>query len=79
MTIAELRKEMGLSLEGFAELLGLSSKGYAHALEQPENPATPSVKVALEIERISSGRINAADLNDDVRRVRETSAQERAA
>lgn len=71
MTIAELRTELGLTLEGFASLLGLKSKGYASDIE---NGAVPSVKVALEIERLSGGRIDAAGLNLDVARVRDAGA-----
>lgn len=63
MTIAELRAELGLSLEAFANAVGLSSKGYAHALEQG---GSCSVRVALEIEKLSGGRIAAASLNPDV-------------
>lgn len=64
MTILELRSELGLSLEAFAKAVGLSSKGYAHALEQ--GTETCSVRVALEIERLSGGRIPARSLNADV-------------
>jgi len=71
MTIAELRKEMGLSLEAFAALLGLKSKGYASDLENETKGTKPSVAVALELERLSGGRIDAAEINEDVRRVRD--------
>jgi len=71
MKISELRSELGLTLEGFATALGLKSKGYAFDIEKG---AVPSVKVALEIERLSEGRINAADLNPDVARVRDAGA-----
>jgi len=67
MTVAELRKNLGLSLDAFAAKLGLSSRGYAHDIE---NGTTPSVRVALEIERLSDGQIDAAELNPDVARVR---------
>lgn len=76
MTIADLRKSLGLSLEAFAELLGLTSKGYAHDIEKG---ATPSVRVALEIERVSGGKIDAASLNPDVARVRQASGEKGAA
>lgn len=76
MTISELRKELGLSLETFASRIGLSSKGYASDIEKG---STPSVRVALEIERLSDGRINAASLNPDVARVRAASTQDAAA
>lgn len=71
MKIIDLRKDLGLTLEGFAGLLGLKSKGHVSDIE---NGAVPSVKVALEIERLSEGRINAADLNPDVARVRDAGA-----
>lgn len=64
MTISELRAELGLSLEAFAKAVGLSSKGYASDLEKGQ--ATCSVRVALEIERLSGGRIAANSLNADV-------------
>jgi DNA-binding XRE family transcriptional regulator len=64
MMIADLRKELGLSLEAFARSVGLSSKGYASELERGNVKC--SVSIALEIERLSGGRIHAASLNDDV-------------
>lgn len=64
MEIAELRAELGLSLDGFAKALGLSSKGYVSQLERGEVKC--SVRAALEIERLSGGRIAAASLNADV-------------
>lgn len=63
MTIAELREELGLSLEAFAIRVGLRSKGQ---ISEIERGAKPSVRVALEIERLSGGRIDAASLNADV-------------
>ena len=64
LTIVELRKELGLSQEGFAEQVGLRSKGHLSQIERGNE--TPSVRVALEIERLSGGRIPAASLNADV-------------
>lgn len=64
MKISELRAELGLSLEAFAKAVGLSSKGYASDLEQGN--ATCSVRVALQIESLSGGRIPASSLNADV-------------
>lgn len=69
MKIVDLRKEMGLSQEAFAKAVGLTSKSYVSELEKDGAPAC-SVRVALEIERLSSGRINAASLNPDVGLVR---------
>ena len=64
MTISELRKELDLSLEAFARAVGLSSKGYASQLERGEVKC--SVRAALEIEKLSGGRIQASSLNEDV-------------
>lgn len=64
MDIADLRKDLGLSQEAFAACLGLKSKGHLSQIERGEQ--TPSVRVALAIERISGGRVLAADLNPDV-------------
>lgn len=77
MEIGSLRKELNLSLEGFAELLGLRSKGHAHDIES--GVTRPSVRVALEIERLSDGRIDAAGLNPDVALVRQSGAAADAA
>lgn len=63
MDIAELRSEMGLSLEAFAERLGLKSKAYAHEIE---STGKCTVRIALKIEELSEGRIAAASLNPDV-------------
>lgn len=75
MDIAELRSELGLSLEAFAQRLDLKSKGYVKDLESGR--ARPSVKVALDIEQLSDGRIAAASLNPDVALV-EAAIAERA-
>lgn len=64
MDIPSLRKHLGLSHEAFAAALGLKSRGQAHDLEAGKR--RPSVRVALEIERLSEGRISAASLNPDV-------------
>ena len=63
MTVAELRKTLGLSQEEFAARVGLSSKSYVSEIEAG---ARCSVRVALEIERLSEGQIAAASLNPDV-------------
>jgi transcriptional regulator with XRE-family HTH domain len=83
MDIQSLRKELGLSLEAFAAAIGLKSKGQVSDLEAGNR--APSVPVALAIERLSDGRISAADLNRDVAMVRaalpanDQTEQERAA
>jgi transcriptional regulator with XRE-family HTH domain len=72
MEITALRKELGLSQEAFAVRVGLKSKGHVSTLERT---GAASLRVALEIERLSEGRINAADLNPDVALVRQFSAE----
>lgn len=63
-SIRDLREELKLNLEAFAAEVGVSSKGYMSRIERGE-PC--SVKVALAIEAISGGRIDAAGLCEDVR------------
>jgi transcriptional regulator with XRE-family HTH domain len=70
MDIADLRAELGLSQQAFADEIGLASKGHVSQLERGEIRC--SVAVALKIEALSGGRIQADFLNADVRRVRET-------
>lgn len=73
MTISELRKELGLTLGEFAARLSLSSKGHAHDLETGRY--RPSVRVALEIEAMSGGRIPAGAINPDVALVRASQSE----
>lgn len=68
LTIAALRAELGLSLEDFGKRIGLSSKGNVSLIERGHMP--PSLPVALAIEEISGGRIDAAEINEDVRAAR---------
>ncbi len=56
-----------MTLEQFADNLGGLSKGYLSGIEK-DNRA--SLTVALRIEELSGGRIDAADLNEDVRAAR---------
>lgn len=63
MDIRTLRKDLALSQEAFAARLGLKSKGHVCELESGK---TPSIRVSIEIERVSGGRLRAADLNPDV-------------
>lgn len=67
--IRKLRDSMSLSQEDFARVVGLTSKGYVSDLETADEPRC-SVKVALEIERLSEGQITADSLNPDVGLVR---------
>lgn len=69
MKISDLRKSLGLTQEQFAQRVGLASKGYVSELEAS---GKCSVRVALEIERLSEGRIAAETLNPDVGLVRQT-------
>jgi len=62
--IASLRKRLALSQEAFAARVGLASKGHVCNIESGKIGA--SVRVALEIERLSDGEIPASDLNPDV-------------
>ena len=73
MTIAELRRELDQPLDQFATTVGLKSKGQASEIER-ENRC--SLSVALTIERLSNFRIDAADLNDDVRMARSSQADQ---
>ena len=66
LTIASLRAELGLTLADFGERIGLS-KSQTHDAEATNRT---SLRVAVEIEALSEGRIDAADLNDDVRKAR---------
>ena len=64
MQIADLRNELGLSLEAFAAALGLKSRGQAYDLEQGRR--YPSIAVALKLETLSGGRIPASSVNKEV-------------
>lgn len=64
MDIRALRSELGLSHEAFAAELGLRSRGQVHDLETGRR--SPSVPVALALERLSRGRIKAGAVNPDV-------------
>ena len=68
LSIRGLRDELGLSLAEFAKAAGIASKGRMSEIERGE--ATPPLHVALAIERISGGRIDAAHLNADVKAAR---------
>jgi len=68
LTIAALRAEMGLSLEAFGGLIGLASKGNVSILERG---GACSLPVALALEKLSGGRLDAGSLNEDVARARE--------
>lgn len=63
-SIAQLRKDLGISQEQLAKRLGLKSKGHISQLERGD--VTCSVETALKIENLSEGRIPASTLNPDV-------------
>lgn len=72
MKIADLRAELGLSLEEFASRIGLASRGRMSVIEREERCG---LDVALRIELLSADaegrpRIDAAALCDDVRAAR---------
>lgn len=68
LTIADLRRERSESLEQFAAALGLRGKGGMSRMERGLMPV--SLDVALKLEELSGGRIDAAALNGDVARAR---------
>jgi DNA-binding XRE family transcriptional regulator len=67
LTIEALRRELGLTQIEFAHKIGLANKASVSLLERGGPCSLP---VALAIERLSDGRIDAGDLNDDVRAAR---------
>lgn len=66
-TINQYRKDAGLSLEAFAALVG-KSKGHMHGVE---STGRCSAKLALEIERVTNGAVNAASLNEEIAQARQ--------
>lgn len=66
--IFNLRKSLGLSLADFGTRIGVASKGRVSEIERGVIPCPQ--RVALNIEQLSAGAINAADLNDAVRAAR---------
>lgn len=61
--IIGLRRELGLNQAEFALRIGLANKASVSLLERGGPCSLP---VALRIEKVSGGRIDAAALNDDV-------------
>ena len=70
MTLLEWRKEHGLSLEAVASKLD-KSKGHLHAVEK-DGYAT--ARLALDIELLTSGAVDAASLNPEVAEARRDAA-----
>ena len=78
--VRALRKALGLTLAEMGERCGIS-KSQMHEVERAGRASLP---VALAIEALSEGRIDAADLNEDVKAARHAPAftasdEERAA
>jgi predicted transcriptional regulator len=66
MTLSEWRSKNGKSLEAVASMLG-KSKGHLHAVET-SNYAT--AKLALAIEEMTGGQVDAAFLNPQIAQAR---------
>ena len=62
--IRQLRNELNLSQDKFGERVGLS---FGKISELERGLYAPGVSVALKIEELSGRRIDAGDLNEDVR------------
>lgn len=71
MKIVEFRKDLKLSQEQFAQLVGLKSKASVSEIEA-KNRCAP--RIALEIERLSAGAICAAEISSTVALVRDNAA-----
>ena len=70
MTLSEWRKEQGLSLEAVASKLD-KSKGHLHAVEK-DGYAT--ARLALDIETLTGGKVDAAELHPEIREARKAAA-----
>jgi DNA-binding XRE family transcriptional regulator len=64
LTIEGLRRELGLTQTEFALKIGLANKASVSLLERGGPCSLP---VALAIEALSGGRIDAGELNEDVK------------
>lgn len=69
-SIADLRAELGLTQQEFGVRIGLRNKTSISLLESGKRPNC-SASVAVAIEELSGGRIDAASLSEDVRIARE--------
>lgn len=69
-TITDLRTEMGMTQTEFAVRLGLSPGGKPTVSLWETGAREVSFDAALKIEELSSGRIDAAQLNAQVARAR---------
>jgi hypothetical protein len=68
--LSDYRKREGLSLEAFAALVG-KSKGHMHEVE---STMKCTASLALEIERVTEGAIDAGTLNEEVALARRSAA-----
>ena len=66
MTLSEWRTKNGLSLEELGKKLG-KSKGHMHAVEKTNNT---TARLALDIERLTAGEVDAAFLNPEIAEAR---------
>lgn len=62
MTLAEFRKDKGLSQEEVANALGLKSKGHISDIERADSGRSPSLELALRIEKWSGGKVPASSI-----------------
>jgi len=70
MKLSEWRKEQGLSLEALADKLS-KSKGHLSAVE---NDGYATARLALDIEKLTDGKVDAASLNPEIRDARRAAA-----
>lgn len=70
MTLSDWRSKEGLSLEAVAVRLG-KSKGHLHAVEK-DGYAT--ARLALDIETLTNGAVDAGDLNPEIAEARKAAA-----
>lgn len=70
MTLSEWREQNKLSLEALASRLG-KSKGHLHAVEK-DGYAT--ARLALDIELLTEGKVDAAHLNPEIAEARKAAA-----
>lgn len=70
MTITDYRSKHGLSLAAFGALIG-KSKPHVHEIERT---GRCSAELAMDIERVTSGAVDAATLNDAIASARKVAA-----
>ncbi len=70
MTLTDWRLNQGLSLEALASKLD-KSKGHLHAVE---NNGYATARLALDIETLTNGEVDAASLNPEIAEARKAAA-----